>query len=115
MKNKNRKKTTTTVSIAAAIAVAALILPPLLLLTTTMMTTTIPAAAAQIISSPIKLSSPNSEGVVGTRVFSDLETINILQVLSDNFLKQAQTNTVVVQQEKVDRVGLFEPTTSAML
>ncbi len=37
------------------------------------MTTTIPAAAAQIISSPIKPSSPNSEGVVGPRVFTDLE------------------------------------------
>jgi hypothetical protein len=29
------------------------------------MTITIPAAAAQIISSPIKLSSPNSDGVIG--------------------------------------------------
>jgi hypothetical protein len=36
-------------------------------------TTTIPAAAAQIISSPIKPSSPNSESVVGPRVFTDLE------------------------------------------
>ena len=35
--------------------------------------TTIPAAAAQIISSPIKPSSPNSESVVGPRVFTDLE------------------------------------------
>jgi two-component system, OmpR family, sensor histidine kinase VicK len=34
--------------------------------------------------------------------------------LSDNSLKQAQSNTVFVQQEKVDRVG-FEPTTSASL
>jgi hypothetical protein len=34
--------------------------------------------------------------------------------LSDNYRKQAQNNTVVVQQEKMDRVG-FEPTTSAML
>jgi len=32
--------------------------------------------------------------------------------LSDNYLKQSQINTVVVQQVKVDRVG-FEPTTSA--
>jgi hypothetical protein len=38
------------------------------------MTTTVPAAAAaQIISSPIKPSSPNSEGVVGPRVFTDSE------------------------------------------
>ena len=37
----------------------------------------------------------------------------LLEVLFDNFLKQAQFNTVVVQQEKVDRVR-FEPTTSAM-
>jgi hypothetical protein len=41
------------------------------------MTTTVPAAAAaaatQIISSPIKPSSPNSEGVVGPRVFTDLQ------------------------------------------
>jgi hypothetical protein len=35
--------------------------------------TTIPAAAAQIISSPIKPSSPNSESVAGPRVFTDLE------------------------------------------
>ena len=33
--------------------------------------------------------------------------------LSDNYHKRTQTNTVVVQQEKMDRVG-FEPTTSAM-
>jgi hypothetical protein len=32
--------------------------------------------------------------------------------LSDNILKQSQSNTVLVQQEKVDRVG-FEPMTSA--
>jgi hypothetical protein len=32
--------------------------------------------------------------------------------LSDNHQKGTQFNTVVVQQEKVDRVG-FEPTTSA--
>jgi hypothetical protein len=32
--------------------------------------------------------------------------------LSDNNLKQAQTNTVLVQQEEMDRVG-FEPTISA--
>jgi hypothetical protein len=38
------------------------------------MTTTVPAAAAvQIISSLIKLSSPNSEGVAGPRVFTDLQ------------------------------------------
>jgi hypothetical protein len=33
--------------------------------------------------------------------------------LSDNYLKQSQINTVVVQQKDMDRVGLFEPTTSA--
>ncbi|HKI09246.1 MAG TPA: hypothetical protein VKA09_12695 [Nitrososphaeraceae archaeon] len=33
--------------------------------------------------------------------------------MSDNFLNQAQFNTVLVQQEKMDQVG-FEPTTSAM-
>jgi hypothetical protein len=33
--------------------------------------------------------------------------------LSDNNPKYAQTNTVVVQQEKVDRVEGFEPTASA--
>jgi hypothetical protein len=32
--------------------------------------------------------------------------------LSDNYLKQSQINTVVVQQKDMDRVG-FEPTTSA--
>jgi hypothetical protein len=32
---------------------------------------------------------------------------------SDTFPKQAQIDTVVVQQEKVDRVG-FEPTTSSL-
>jgi hypothetical protein len=32
--------------------------------------------------------------------------------LSDNYLKQSQINTVVVQQEEMDRVGV-EPTTSA--
>jgi hypothetical protein len=37
------------------------------------MMTTVPATAAQIISSPIKSSSPNSEGVVGPRVFTDLQ------------------------------------------
>jgi hypothetical protein len=37
-----------------------------------------------------------------------------LGFLSDNCQNQSQSNTVVVQQEKVDRVG-FEPTTSAML
>jgi hypothetical protein len=36
----------------------------------------------------------------------------VLSILSDNHLKHAQSNTVVVQQEKVDRVGV-EPTTSA--
>jgi ABC-type phosphate/phosphonate transport system substrate-binding protein len=36
----------------------------------------------------------------------------LLLNLSDNQLKQSQINTVVVQQEKMDRVG-FEPTTSA--
>jgi hypothetical protein len=33
--------------------------------------------------------------------------------LSDNNRKQVQFNTVFVQQEEMDRVGLFEPTTSA--
>jgi hypothetical protein len=37
----------------------------------------------------------------------------LLEVLSDNNLKQAQSNAVVVQQEEMDWVG-FEPTTSAM-
>jgi hypothetical protein len=41
------------------------------------MTTTVPtpaaAAAAQMISSPIKPSSPKSEGVVDPRVFTDLQ------------------------------------------
>jgi hypothetical protein len=36
----------------------------------------------------------------------------LLLNLSDNQLKQSQINTVVVQQEKMDRVGV-EPTTSA--
>jgi hypothetical protein len=36
----------------------------------------------------------------------------LLLNLSSNCSKQAQNNTVVVQQEKMDRVG-FEPTTSA--
>jgi hypothetical protein len=39
----------------------------------------------------------------------------LLEVLSDNFLKHAQINTAVVQQEEMDRVVGFEPTTSAML
>jgi hypothetical protein len=38
----------------------------------------------------------------------------LLRLLSDNCLKQAQSNTVVPKQEERDRVG-FEPTTSAML
>ena len=37
----------------------------------------------------------------------------LLLNLSYNILNQAQNNTVVLTQEKVDRVG-FEPTTSAM-
>ena len=37
----------------------------------------------------------------------------LLMNLSDNYSKQSQSNTVFVQQEKMDRVG-FEPTTSAM-
>ena len=37
----------------------------------------------------------------------------LLLNLSDNNLKQARINTVVVQQKEVDRVG-FEPTTAAM-
>jgi hypothetical protein len=32
----------------------------------------------------------------------------------DDFLNNLRPVPVVVQQEKVDRVGLFEPTTSAM-
>ena len=36
----------------------------------------------------------------------------LLEVLSDNCQNRAQNNTVVVQQEKMDRVGV-EPTTSA--
>jgi hypothetical protein len=40
-------------------------------------------------------------------------TFHIAAELSDNYQKQSQINAVVVQQEKVDRVG-FEPTTSAM-
>jgi hypothetical protein len=36
----------------------------------------------------------------------------LLLNLSDNILKQSQNNTVVVQQEEMDRVGV-EPTTSA--
>src|SRR5918994_6485072 len=35
----------------------------------------------------------------------------MIWILSDNTLKQAQDNTIVSSQEKVDRVG-FEPTTS---
>jgi hypothetical protein len=38
----------------------------------------------------------------------------LLLNLSYNILKQAQINTVFVQQEKADRVG-FEPTTLASL
>jgi hypothetical protein len=37
----------------------------------------------------------------------------LLLNLSDKRLKQSQINTVVVQQEEMDRVGV-EPTTSAM-
>jgi hypothetical protein len=37
----------------------------------------------------------------------------LLGFLFDNYQKQAQINTVIVQQKEVDRVG-FEPTTSAM-
>jgi hypothetical protein len=33
--------------------------------------------------------------------------------LSDNYQNQLQNNTVVVQQEEMDRVEGFEPTTSA--
>ena len=36
----------------------------------------------------------------------------LLLNLSDNYLKQSQINTVVVQQKEMDRVGV-EPTTSA--
>ena len=38
----------------------------------------------------------------------------LLLNLSDNCLEQAQLNTVVVHQEKVDGVGGFEPTSAAM-
>jgi hypothetical protein len=38
---------------------------------------------------------------------------SLLGFLSDNDLKQGRFNTVVVQQEKMDRVG-FEPTTSPL-
>jgi hypothetical protein len=37
--------------------------------------------------------------------------IHLHELLSDNYLKQSQNNTVIVQQEKVDRVVGFEPTT----
>jgi hypothetical protein len=37
----------------------------------------------------------------------------LLLNLSDNYLKQSQINTVVVQQKEMDRVGV-EPTTSAV-
>jgi hypothetical protein len=37
----------------------------------------------------------------------------LLGFLSDNNRKRSQINTVVVHQEKMDRVG-FEPTTSAL-
>jgi hypothetical protein len=36
----------------------------------------------------------------------------LLEVLFDNFLEQAQINTVFPTQEEMDRVGV-EPTTSA--
>jgi hypothetical protein len=100
-KKKKKKKKTTTVIVAAAIAVAALILLPLVLLTTTTMTTTVPAAAAaQIISSPIQPSSPNSESVVGPRVFTDLQNYQYATGLSDNNRNQSQNNTVVNQIDK---------------
>jgi hypothetical protein len=38
--------------------------------------------------------------------------MGIADILPDNCLKQAQNNTVVSSQEKMDRVGV-EPTTSA--
>ena len=37
----------------------------------------------------------------------------IVEVLSDSYQNHSQSNTVFVQQIKVDRVGGFEPTTSA--
>jgi hypothetical protein len=40
-------------------------------------------------------------------------TLALRAILSDNLLKQAQNNAVVVQQENMDRVGV-EPTTSAL-
>ncbi len=43
----------------------------------------------------------------------DDTALTLLLDLSDNFLKQFQNNTVVVQHEEIDRVGLFEPTTFA--
>jgi hypothetical protein len=103
-KEEEEEEKTTTVIVAAAIAVAALILLPLVLLTTTTMTTTVPAAAAaQIISSPIQPSSPNSESVVGPRVFTDLQNYQYATGLSDNNRNQAQNNTVVNQ---IDKNGL---------
>ena len=45
---------------------------------------------------------------------AELGTMRALLLnLSDGILKEAQNNTVVVQQKEVDRVG-FEPTASAM-
>jgi len=43
---------------------------------------------------------------------SDLQGA-LRDILSDNYHKRTQTNTVVVQQKEMDRVGV-EPTTSAM-
>jgi hypothetical protein len=45
----------------------------------------------------------------------DDTALTLLLDLSDNFLKQFQNNTVVVQHEEIDRVELFEPTTLAAL
>jgi hypothetical protein len=42
------------------------------------------------------------------------KALALLLNLSDNCLEQAQLNTVVVHQEKVGRVGGFEPTSAAM-
>ena len=56
--------------------------------------------------------------VVNFSLFVDKQedtALALLGFLSDNYLNRIQNNTVVVQQEKMDRVGLIEPTTSAIL
>jgi hypothetical protein len=46
--------------------------------------------------------------------YKEFLTLTMQQNLSDNNGKQSQINAVVVQQEEVDRVDGFEPTTAAM-